>query len=175
MDTSLTITVKNTNVPPTGINPNPTNIACGLSSLTEKAIGSVSKSGSRLIHGLLQFGEAPSKNGLYAMDTPAYSPPSLTGFSASGCQLIMFTTGVGNSFCNAVAPTLKLSANPDACKRLDAQLDFTADDVLSGDVDIEPKSEQLWARLLDVCSGSTTFGEIMRDFSESVGVQSKAF
>jgi hypothetical protein len=47
------------------------------------------------------------------MDAPAYAPESVTGFTAAGANLVLFTTGVGNSYVSALAPTLKVSGNPE--------------------------------------------------------------
>ena len=52
------------------------------------------------------------------MDAPGFSPESMTGFAAAGAQAMLFTTGAGNSYCSAVAPTLKISARPDTVAHL---------------------------------------------------------
>ena len=90
-----------------GNNPGPTNIAAGLSTIEEKSLGNITKSGSHPILDVLDYAEAPPNSGLYLMDAPAYAPESLTGFTAAGAQLHLFTTGVGNSFVSALSPTLK--------------------------------------------------------------------
>ena len=51
---------------------------------------------------------------------------------AAGAQIVLFTTGAGNSYCSLVAPTLKMSANPATCARLSEQIDFAAAAVLDG-------------------------------------------
>ena len=66
------------------------------------------------------------------MDTPFFSPESMTAMVAGGAQIVLFTTGAGNSYCSLVAPTIKMSANPDSCARLSEQIDFAAADVLLG-------------------------------------------
>ena len=58
------------------------------------------------------------------MHAPYYAPESLSGFSAAGCQVTLFSTGVGNSFTNHIAPSIKYSANPEICGKLNNQLDF---------------------------------------------------
>ena len=55
---------------------------------------------------MLKYGEAAPKPGCWVMDAPAYASESLTGFTAAGAQLMLFTTGVGNSFVSAPAPTI---------------------------------------------------------------------
>jgi altronate dehydratase large subunit len=144
-----------------GKNPGPTYIVAGLSTIEEKAIGNVAKSGSRPVRSLLQYAEAPATPGLHAMDAAAYAPESLSGFSAAGTQLILFTTGVGNSFVNAIAPTIKVSANPQTCARLDSQLDFKCAEVFNGYEPVETAAARLFECVLDIAGGTLTYGEIL--------------
>jgi altronate dehydratase large subunit len=152
----------------TGTNPSATNIAGGLSTIEEKSLGAVAKSGSRKIRGLLAYAEAPPAPGLYVMDAPAYAPESLTGFTAAGCQLALFTTGVGNSFTSALAPTIKLGANPEACARLGQQLDFDASATFTGELAIEAAAEQLMTTIVEIASGARTWGEILIEGEEVI-------
>ena len=152
----------------TGNNPGAENIRGGLSTIEEKSLGAIAKGGSRSIAGVLSVAEAPSRPGLYVMDAPGFSPESMTGFAAAGVQAMLFTTGAGNSYCSAIAPTIKISARPDTASRLPTQIDFDASGVLAGDVDIDTAAEQLLALLIDVCSGARTWGEIIGEGAESV-------
>lgn len=151
-----------------GHNPGPTNIAAGLSTIEEKSLGAIAKSGSAPIRGVLQYGEPPPGTGLYAMDAAAYSPESLSGFVASGAQVMLFSTGVGNSYVSLLAPTIKLSANPDAAPRLREQLDFDASDVFRGSRTIDEAAQDLLALVIDVASGSLTWGEVLGEGDEVV-------
>ena len=151
-----------------GNNPGPTNIAAGLSTIEEKSLGAIAKSGSAPIAGLLQYGERPGASGLHAMDAPAYSPESLTGFVAAGTQMLLFSTGVGNSYVSALAPTIKLSANPVAAQTLHQQLDFDASAVFMGRQNIDGAAQDLLALLIDVASGSLTWGEVLDEGDEVV-------
>jgi altronate dehydratase large subunit len=152
----------------TGNNPSPTNVAAGLSSIEEKSLGNIAKSGQRPIEGLIGYGESPPGRGLWAMDAPAYAPESVTGFVMAGAQLILFTTGVGNSYVSALAPTVKLSANPHAGAALGEQLDFDASAAFRGAESLERSGEHLWSRLLDIASGQATWGEILKEGDEVV-------
>ncbi len=151
-----------------GRNPTPTNIASGLTTIEEKSLGSTAKSGSRPIEGVLGYAETPARPGLWVMDAPAYAPESLTGFVAAGAQVILFTTGVGNSYVSALAPTLKVSANPESCARLRAQIDFRVDLALSGQEEPEAQADGLLATLQGVAGGSLTWGEILGEGDEVV-------
>lgn len=151
-----------------GTNPGATNIAAGLSSIEEKSLGAIAKSGSRPVQGLLAYAEAPPEPGVFVMDAPSYAPESLTGFTAAGAQLNLFTTGVGNSFVSGLAPTLKLSANPETCARLRQQLDFDASAVFTGAEPLEAAAERLMATVVEIASGTRTWGEILNEGEEVI-------
>ena len=87
----------------------------------------------------------PRGPGLFLMDTPYFSPESMTAMVAGGAQVVVFTTGAGNSYCSAIAPTMKISANPATIAHLAEQIDFDA----SGD-DREARAQDGVARLLDI-------------------------
>jgi len=151
-----------------GNNPGPTNIAAGLSTIEEKSLGAVAKSGTASIQGVLRMAERPSKPGLYAMDGSAYSPESVSGFVAAGAQLVLFSTGVGNSYVSLLAPTLKICANPQAAAVLRNQLDFDASAVFAGHSTLHNAAEALMLLLLEVASGTLTWGEILNEGDEVV-------
>ena len=151
----------------TGNNPGPTNIAAGLSTIEEKSLGNIAKSGGRPIQSLVRWAEAPDGSGMHLMDAPAYAPESLTGFAASGTQMILFSTGVGNSFVNSIAPTIKISGNPETCGRLDKQLDFKCSEVFIGEKSLEEASEEMFDVMLDTASGKETWGEIIGEGGEA--------
>jgi altronate dehydratase large subunit len=157
-----------------GYNPGPTNIAAGLSTIEEKSLGAIAKSGSAPIRGVLQYGQPVDEPGLYAMDAAAYSPESLSGFVAAGAQLMLFSTGVGNSYVSLLAPTIKLSANPDAALRLREQLDFDASDVFRGTRTLDDAARDLVALVVDIASGSLTWGEVLGEGDEVVSRMAEA-
>jgi altronate dehydratase large subunit len=151
----------------TGNNPGSENIRGGLSSIEEKSLGAIAKTGTRPIRGVLQVAERPRANGLYLMDGPSFSPESLTGFAASGAQLMLFTTGAGNSFCNSISPTIKITGRPDTARRLPDQIDFDASPVFEGREDIGAAGARLFGLVLDVASGASTWGEIHGEGAEA--------
>ena len=108
-------------------NPGPQNKAGGLTTLEEKALGAIAKGGMQPIQDVLRPAQRPSGAGLFLMDTPYFSPESITAMVAGGAQIVIFTTGAGNSYTSLIAPTLKMSANPGTTSRLAAQIDFAAD------------------------------------------------
>ncbi|MGI9452360.1 MAG: UxaA family hydrolase [Geminicoccaceae bacterium] len=151
-----------------GNNPSQTNVDAGLSTIEEKSLGAIAKSGRAPIAGVLTYGEAPAGPGLWLMDAPAYAPESLTGFAASGANLALFTTGVGNSYSSALMPTIKLSANPETAARIAQQLDFDANSILTGKEVLGEAAARLLALMLDIASGSLTWAEILGDHGETI-------
>jgi altronate dehydratase large subunit len=160
--------VAETGIDLTGNNPGAENIRGGLSTIEEKSLGAIAKGGSRRFAGLLSVAEAPPGPGVYVMDAPGFSPESMTGFAAAGAQVMLFTTGAGNSYCSAIAPTIKISARPDTVAHLPTQIDFDASAVFGGSEDIDAAADRLFALLLDVCSGTRTWGEVLGETAESV-------
>jgi altronate dehydratase large subunit len=152
----------------TGNNPGAENIRGGLSSIEEKSLGAIAKGGTRPVMGVIGIAEAPSGRGVYVMDAPGFSPESMTGFVAAGAQLVLFTTGAGNSYCSAIAPTIKISARPDTIRHLAAQIDFDASGVFAGREDLDAAADRLFELLLDVSSGTRTWGEVVGEAAESV-------
>lgn len=156
-----------TGVDLTGNNPGSENIRGGLSTIEEKSLGAIAKTGSRPIQGVLAVGERPARPGLYLQDGPSFSPESLTGFVASGAQVTAFTTGAGNSYASLLTPTLKITGRPDTAQRLTEQIDFDGSAVFEGREDLDHAGDRLFQRLLDVASGAPTWGEILGEGGES--------
>ena len=151
-----------------GNNPGPTNVAAGLSTIEEKSLGAIAKGGRAPIRGVVGIAEPLPGAGLYLMDAPAYAPESVGGLVASGAQIVLFTTGVGNSFVSGIAPTIKISANPIAAGRLREQLDFDASDVFARKVSLADAAARLQDVVLDVASGTLRWGEVLDEGEDVV-------
>ena len=80
-----------------GTNPTPDNMAGGLTTIEEKSLGALAKTGNRPIEGVLAYGEKPSGPGLWFMDAPAAAVENLTAIAAAGAQ-VNFPTGVAVDF-----------------------------------------------------------------------------
>jgi altronate dehydratase large subunit len=147
-------------------NPGHENIRGGLSTIEEKSLGAIAKAGHRPIRSVLAFAAPPAQPGMHLMDGPSFSPESLTGFAAAGAQIMLFTTGPGNSFCSLLAPTIKISANPKARHRLAEQVDFDASGLLRGHTTLAEEAARVMDLVLAVASGSATWGEIYGEGAE---------
>jgi altronate dehydratase large subunit len=150
----------------TGDNPGQENIRGGLSTIEEKSMGAIAKTGSRPVTALLGHGERPAGKGLHLMDGPSFSPESLTGFAAAGAQVALFTTGPGNSFCSALMPTIKVTGHPETAARLAGQIDFDASPVFHGRESVEAAGERLAGLVAEIASGALTWGEVHGEGAE---------
>lgn len=150
----------------TGSNPGAENIRGGLTTIEEKSLGAIAKTGSRPVQGLLAHAEAPKSPGFFLMDGPSFSPESITGFVAAGAQLVMFTTGAGNSYCSALAPTIKVSGRPDTARRLPDQIDVDVSAVFKGEEIFEAAGRRLFDATITIASGALTWGEVHREGAE---------
>jgi altronate dehydratase large subunit len=144
-----------------GTNPTPDNIAGGLTTIEEKALGAMAKAGTRPLMGVLTYGEEPRAKGLHFMDAPAPAVENLTAFAAAGCQLIFFGTGVGNPIGNMVAPTVKVSGNVNTLRTMADNIDFDASDILEKGAKVDPLGARLYDFALAVASGTRTTSEVL--------------
>ena len=140
-------------------NPGPQNHDGGITTLEEKSFGAVSKGGTGPIVGALGQSEAVPGPGLYLMDTPTLSPESISSMVAGGAQLVCFTTGHGNPYGSALAPTLKVTANPETAARLPRQIDFDASPAFTGARARAALLPELMALVAEVCAGRETAAE----------------
>ena len=140
---------------PVGENPSPGNKAGGISTLEEKALGCTQKSGTSPVCGVLAYGErlTSDSSGLHLLSAPGNDLVASTALAASGCQLVLFTTGRGTPFSTFV-PTLKVSTNSDLARRKPQWIDFNAG-VLLDDVSMDELLQRFSAYVIDVASGRT--------------------
>jgi altronate hydrolase len=141
-------------------NPSPGNIAGGITTILEKSLGAVAKSGSTPLNDVIGYAERIRVSGLTFMDTPGYDPCSATGQIAGGANLIAFTTGRGSVFGSKPAPTIKLASNSDLARRMPDDIDIDCGRLLSGETDLDRLGEEIFARMLRVASGERTASEI---------------
>ena len=126
-----------------GVNPTPENIEAGLSTLIEKTMGAVCKIGNARFQGCLRFGEEPSQPGLYFMDTPFFSPCSITGMVAGGAQMTLFSMGVFNPSGNPLTPTLKVCGNPETVMHWEDGIDVNLSGLILGDITLAQAADRI--------------------------------
>ena len=135
------------------------NIRGGLTTIEEKSLGAIVKSGSRPIMDVLEYGEKPRGKGLYFMDSPGREPEFLTGVAAAGAQIILFTTGRGAPQGFPICPVIKICGNPETCSRLRDHIDVDVSGVFKGESTIEEEGEKVFNEVIEVASGKPTRAE----------------
>lgn len=146
--------------------PTPGNIAGGLSSIEEKSLGAIMKSGSAPIQGVLDYPELiDGQKGLWIKDTPGREPEILTGMAATGAQVMMFSTGRGSPQGFPTMPVIKICGNPNTFERMKNDMDLNAGVILEGGKSIHDVGEEAFELLLRVLSGEQTKNEALRYFN----------
>jgi altronate hydrolase len=141
-------------------NPSPGNKAGGLTTILEKSLGAAAKGGTTTLTGVYHYAEKVATKGFVFMDTPGYDPVSATGQVAGGANVLAFTTGRGSAYGCKPVPSLKLATNSDIYAKMIDDMDIDCGEVLDG-VSIEEKGADIFARLLEVASGSRTKSELL--------------
>ena len=141
-------------------NPSPGNLASGLTTLAEKSLGCLHKSGSHPFEDCLEYGERIPGKGLYFLNAPAYDILNTTALVSAGAQIIAFTTGMGNPIGNPIAPVIKITGNHATAVRMSDFIDFDTSATLSGSLTPEESSADLFSLLLEVAEGRRTLAEI---------------
>ncbi len=150
----------------TGINPTADNIAGGLTTIEEKSLGAIAKSGSCPIEGLIGYGERPPEVGLWFMDAPAGAVENLTAISASGAQAILFVTGSGNPVGHPIAPTIKICANSQTAARMPEHIDIDISSIFADTFDTQKGAGHIAEVFAATVNGRETAAERL-DYLES--------
>jgi altronate hydrolase len=146
------------------------NITGGLSTIEEKSIGAYSKSGTKPITGMIRPGMQPPRPGLYLMDmvpddevkwgfANINDNATITEQIACGCHLVLFSTGRGSVVGSAVAPVIKICANPETYRRLEEDMDVDAGRILEGRATLAEVGAELFALIESVAGGASTKSE----------------
>lgn len=149
----------------------PGNFVGGLSTIEEKSMGAVIKSGSRPIQGVIKVSERPPHSGLWLLDstpdphwmqfgiTNPNDNEGLMDLISCGCQLTFLVTGRGNVVGSAVAPVLKITGNSKTYARMREDMDFDAGRVLSGMCTMDELTAELSALVVQTAAGALTKAE----------------
>ncbi len=134
-------------------NPSPGNKKGGLANVVEKALGSIVKSGTSPIVGVLSHGERATQKGLLFAATPASDFVCGTMQLASGMTLQVFTTGRGTPYGLAAAPVIKVSTRKDLSTRWHDLIDIDAGRIATGEATIEEIGWEIFHLIIEVASG----------------------
>jgi altronate hydrolase len=141
-------------------NPSAGNKAGGLTTILEKSLGAIAKSGTSNLVDVVEYAQTVRAKGLVFMDTPGYDPVSATGQVAGGANLICFTTGRGSAYGCAPAPSLKLSTNTALWLKQEDDIDVNCGGIVDGTDSIAELGERIFRQMLATASGAKTKSEL---------------
>ena len=142
----------------------------GLTTIEEKSLGAYAKSGQSQISGLIKPGDIPPRGGLYLMDVVPdgevrFGFPNISDnaeiveMMASGAHMTLFVTGRGSVVGSALAPVIKIAANPHMYERLKDDMDVNAGRILSEGASVEEVGAEIFELLARVAEGEITKSE----------------
>ncbi len=158
-----------------GSQPNPGNILGGMTTLEEKSLGAIAKSGKSPISGVLEWGERPAGHGMYFMDGAANTPQIFLGFAAGGAQVMSLNYGAGlptryhNYTCAvggiATVPVMKLFSSPQDKSQME-YFDVYAGTVIEGSETIGEVGQRLLEEMVAIASGKPARQEMSARYRE---------
>ncbi len=136
------------------------NIAGGLTTIEEKALGNVEKLGKKTkFVSCLKPAEAPTQKGLHFMDTSSAAAEAVTLWAASGAVIHLFPTGQGNVIGNPIEPVIKLTGNPKTVKTMGEHIDVDVSPILQGEMTLDQAGELLLDMIARTANGRLTAAE----------------
>ena len=138
-------------------NPSPGNKAGGITTLEDKSLGCTQKAGTAMVVDVLKYGETLKEKGLNLLSAPGNDLVAVSALAASGCQMVLFTTGRGTPFGSFV-PTMKISTNTQIYKLKPHWIDFNAGSLVE-DKSLELLTEAFIQYIIRVASGELVNNE----------------
>lgn len=139
----------------------PGNFDGGVSSVAEKALGGIYKSGSSQFIGTLAYAETPSENGLYLMNSPSHDGEVVTSMVAGGAQIVIFTTGRGTPTGFPLAPVIKVTGNSKTYRQMKDNIDINSGAVIDGEKTLEEAGIEIYDEIIAVANGKMTKAEAL--------------
>jgi (2R)-sulfolactate sulfo-lyase subunit beta len=146
-----------------GSQPTQGNIAGGLSTIEEKALGNIEKTGTKPVVGILEPAQAPANGtrGLFFMDSSSAAAEHITLMCAGGAVLHIFPTGQGNVIGNPVEPVIKVTANPKTAATMGEHIDLDVSGLLRRELTLEAAGARLLDLLARTANGRLTCAETL--------------
>ncbi|MBR9986755.1 MAG: UxaA family hydrolase [Desulfosarcina sp.] len=145
-----------------GSQPTKGNIAGGLTTIEEKAMGNIQKIGKKCKYvGALDKAVAPTGPGLWYMDSSSAAAEAVTLWAAAGFVAHFFPTGQGNIIGNPIEPVIKLTANPRTAGDMSEHIDYDCSAILRGEMTLEESGDNLINMLIRTCEGRLTAQEVL--------------
>jgi (2R)-sulfolactate sulfo-lyase subunit beta len=138
------------------------NIAGGLTTIEEKALGNIQKIGKKCkVIGVLDKAETPTRPGLWFMDSSSAAAEMVTLLAASGYAVHLFPTGQGNVIGNPILPVIKLTANPRTARTMSEHIDYDCSGLLQRQKNLDQTGDELIEVMLRTCNGRLTAAEAL--------------
>lgn len=138
------------------------NIAGGLTTIEEKALGNIQKIGKKcIVDGVLDKAEVPAMKGLHFMDSSSAAAEMVTLCAASGFAAHLFPTGQGNVIGNPILPVIKLCANPMTVRTMAEHIDVDVSGILRREETLDSAGDKLLDALMRTANGELTAAEIL--------------
>jgi (2R)-sulfolactate sulfo-lyase subunit beta len=145
-----------------GSQPTQGNIAGGLSTIEEKALGNIAKTGTKQVIGVLDPAEKPTNGeGLYFMDTSSAAAECITLMAAAGAVLHLFPTGQGNIIGNPIEPVIKITANPITAGTMSEHIDVDVQGLLARQISLDEAGDKLMEMIARTVNGRLTSAEAL--------------
>jgi (2R)-sulfolactate sulfo-lyase subunit beta len=138
------------------------NIAGGLTTIEEKALGNIQKIGKKcIVDSVLDKGEEPKIPGLHFMDSSSAAAEMVTLCAAAGFAAHLFPTGQGNVIGNAILPVIKICANPKTVRTMGEHIDVDVSGLLRREENMDQAGDKLLECLVRTADGELTASEIL--------------
>jgi len=139
------------------------NIAGGLTTIEEKALGNLEKIGRKVSFiDVLEPAEAPARGpGLYFMDTSSAAAECCTLQAAAGYVLHIFPTGQGNVIGNPIMPVIKVTGNPRTVRLMSEHVDVDVSGVVRREMTIDQAGDALIDMIVRTANGRYTAAEAL--------------
>ncbi|MBO0703631.1 MAG: UxaA family hydrolase [Candidatus Dormibacteraeota bacterium] len=144
-----------------GSQPTQGNIRGGLSTIEEKALGNIAKTGTAPVVDALGPAMRPSRPGLNFMDSSSAAAEFITLMGAAGAVIHLFPTGQGNIIGNPIVPVIKVTANPLTARTMPEHIDLDVSTLLQGTEDLRGAGERLWELVGRTAEGRLTCAEAL--------------
>ena len=140
-------------------NPSPGNYFGGISSLEEKSLGAIHKSGTRPITAVYDYAKQVQDRGVVIMDSAGHDPSSCSAMAAGGAQLILYSTGVGTPLGNPIAPVIKLTGNHMTYAGMIDNMDYDSSPIIYGGKTLKEAGDDFMDLIMRVVNGEKTKAE----------------
>ena len=138
------------------------NIAGGLTTIEEKALGNIQKIGKKcIVDGVLDKAETPTGPGLWFMDSSSAAAEMVTLCAASGYAVLFFPTGQGNVIGNPILPVIKICANPRTVRLMSEHIDVDVSGLLRREENLDQAGDKLIDSMLRTANGQVTAAELL--------------